>query len=227
MGRMSETRQRILDMARAMFNERGLHRVGVRDIAREAGMSPGNLAYHFPTKDSLVSALMAEIYDRNRRAVFGRLPDDFSVVILYRSAVAVMRNILDYRFALLSYVDTVMASEELQRLEASFRVKRRQRSDAMMRLLAQNGYLDQRAFDARAEYVHEQGELISSGWLSAEVLQGSRRGDEATVLHYAKVGCVLLEPYFTPRGARQMKQILAGTHDEGLWASVGAMTGKG
>jgi AcrR family transcriptional regulator len=217
---MSETRRRILDTARAMFNERGLHRVGVRDIARETGMSPGNLAYHFPTKDSLVSALMIELHDLNARTVFAELPADFSVVTLYRSAVAVMRNTLGYRFVLLSYVDAVMASPELQRLDASFQGKRRQRMEAMMELLARNGHLDRRAFNARAEYVHEQGEMISSGWLTADALRPGRRGDEAVVLHYAKVGCALLEPYCTPKGARQMRQILAGSHDEDLWARL-------
>jgi AcrR family transcriptional regulator len=95
---MSETRARILDTARAMFNERGVHRVGVRDIARETDMSPGNLAYHFPTKDSLVSALMLELHELNSRTVFAAPPADFSVVTFYRSAVAAMRSILGYRF---------------------------------------------------------------------------------------------------------------------------------
>jgi len=214
---MSETRQRILDTARALFNERGLHRVGVRDIARATGMSPGNLAYHFPTKDNLVSALVLELHELNARAVFADLPPSFSLVTLYRSAVIVMRNILGYRFVLLSYVDAVMASPELQELNASLFRKRRAREEEMMDLLARNGYLDRRAFAARAEYLYEQGDMISSGWLTADALRpGGRRDDETVVLHYAKVGCALLEPYCTPKGARQMRRVLAGAHDKDL-----------
>jgi AcrR family transcriptional regulator len=219
---MSETRQRILDTARGLFNERGLHRVGVRDIARATGMSPGNLAYHFPTKDGLVSALMLELYELNARTVFADLPADFSVVTLYRAAVGAMRNMLVYRFVLLSYVDAVMVSPALREFEAEFQAKRRQRSEAMMVRLAQNDYLDARAFAARADLLHEQGEMISSGWLAADARRPGRRSDEAVVLHYAKVGCALIEPYCTPKGARQMRQILAGKHDAGLWASAGA-----
>ncbi|XYI01042.1 TetR/AcrR family transcriptional regulator [Sorangium sp. So ce1128] len=211
---MSETRQRILDTARALFNERGLHRVGVRDIARATDMSPGNLAYHFRTKDDLVSALILELHERNARDIFTELPPAISLSVLYRSAVATMRNILRYRFVLLSYVDAVMASPKLLELEAALRIKRRRRHDALIDGLVRGGYLDRRAV-SRARYLDEQGQMISSGWLRAAELRGWH-DDQAIILHYAKVGTALLEPYCTPKGAREMRKILAGAFDEDL-----------
>lgn len=213
---MSDTRQRILAVARALFNERGLHRVGVRDLARELGISPGNLAYHFPTKDDLVSALVLELHELNARTVFAELPDDFSVVTLYRAAVATMRNMLEYRFVLLSYVDAVRASPELSKMDARLHEKRRRRANDMINRLADNGHLHRRRFSARADHVHEQCEMISSGWLTAHALHPERRSEQAAVLHYAKLGCVLLEPYLTDKGARQMRRILRGAYDEEL-----------
>src|SRR5262249_28286881 len=123
------------------------------------------------------------------------------------------RNILVYRFILRSYVDAVMASAELQELSATLVVEQRRRSDEMMALLARNGLVDGRAI-ARATYLHEQGRMISDGWLNAAAFNPALKGDLAIVLHYAKVGVALLEPYCTPKGARQMRRILAGDHDE-------------
>jgi AcrR family transcriptional regulator len=223
---MAETKRRILDTARALFNAEGLHRVGVRDIARATGMSPGNLAYHFPTKDTLVSALVRELHEHNARAFFGELPTPFSLVTLYGGAVIAMRNILSFRFVVLSYVDAVTASPELQGVELSLREKRRLRMDAMTDRLVKNGYLDEEAFAQRAAIVREQGELLSSAWLTAEAIYPSGRDDEGVVLHYAKLGCALLESSCTPKGARQMRRILAGGHDEGLWASAGAVIAR-
>jgi AcrR family transcriptional regulator len=210
-GRMSETRQRILDTARILFNDRGLHRVGVREIARAVGISPGNLSYHFKTKDDLVSALVLELHEW-ARTVFTGLPAEFSFVTLYRTAITVMHNTLRYRFVLLSYVDAVMASPELQRLEATLQITRRQRTHLMLGLLARNGFVHAEAI-AKAPYLHEISAMISSGWLNAAALDPIRRDDEAVVLHYAKIGCSLLEPYCTPAGALQMHEILAGQHD--------------
>ncbi|HEU4537053.1 MAG TPA: TetR family transcriptional regulator, partial [Polyangiaceae bacterium] len=204
---MAATRQKILDTARALFNERGLYRVGVRDVARAAGISPGNLGYHFPTRDDLVSALVLELRGLAARTVFAVLPDDFSLATLYLTACGAMRHMLAYRFVLLSYVDAVAASPELLRLEASLRADRRRRSDAMVARLVANGYVDgERA--ARAEHLFEQSEMVSSGWLGAASLRPDLRDDDAAaVLHYAKVGCALLEPYCTPKGARQMAEV--------------------
>ena len=44
---MREPRQRVLDPARALFNAHGLARVGVREIARELGISPRHLQSGF------------------------------------------------------------------------------------------------------------------------------------------------------------------------------------
>ncbi len=38
------TRQAILDRSRELFNEHGLESVGVRDLARDLGLSPGNVS---------------------------------------------------------------------------------------------------------------------------------------------------------------------------------------
>lgn len=210
---MADTRRRILDTARDLFNAHGLNRVGVRDIARAVGMSPGNLAYHFPTKDDLVAALVLELHDLNKRTVFSELPATFSLVTLYRAAVGAMRNMLVFRFVLLSYVDAVRASPELRELDAKLWAGRRERYDAMIELLARNGYVRGRAIAPRAATLYEIAEMISSGWLGAAALRTNLRDEGAIILHYAKLGMALLEPFTTPRGARQMRRILDGGYD--------------
>lgn len=208
---VADTRQRILDIARRLFNGRGLNHVGVRDVARAVGISAGNLAYHFPTKDDLVEALLLELHELNKRTAFATLPDDFSLTTLYRTAVAAMRNMLPYRFVLLSYVDAVRASPRLQALEAGLAKKRRARHDRMLDLLIGNRQLSARTVE-RSDVLYEQSMMISSGWLRAAALRGW--SDARAVLHFAKLGCALLEPHCTPSGARQMRRILDGALDK-------------
>jgi AcrR family transcriptional regulator len=52
------TRERILDCAEALFAERGLAGTAVRDIAREAGLTPASLYNHFPGKQALYEAVL-------------------------------------------------------------------------------------------------------------------------------------------------------------------------
>lgn len=53
----SDTQNRILDAALALFNERGVSKVSVNRIADSAGVSRGNLHYHFRTKEEIITAL--------------------------------------------------------------------------------------------------------------------------------------------------------------------------
>ncbi|MCP4396089.1 MAG: helix-turn-helix transcriptional regulator, partial [bacterium] len=41
------TKSRIIKTAVRLFNEQGTRAISTRHIARELGMSPGNLYYHF------------------------------------------------------------------------------------------------------------------------------------------------------------------------------------
>jgi AcrR family transcriptional regulator len=51
------TRDRILDAALQLFNERGTAAVSTNRIAAAAGLSPGNLYYHFTGKQEIIRAL--------------------------------------------------------------------------------------------------------------------------------------------------------------------------
>jgi len=53
-------RARILAAARALFAERGFVACRVADVARRAGMSPGNVYWHFDSKEAILRAILAE-----------------------------------------------------------------------------------------------------------------------------------------------------------------------
>lgn len=67
MGRPVEdltARARIRDAAILLFAERGVERTSVRDIAGQAGVSPGLLRHHFGSKEALREACDAYALDR-------------------------------------------------------------------------------------------------------------------------------------------------------------------
>lgn len=59
----TDTKQKILDTARALFNDYGYNSVSLRDIAKAVGISEGNLTYHFKKKEHLMERLLSESED--------------------------------------------------------------------------------------------------------------------------------------------------------------------
>lgn len=53
----ADRRADILDAAEACFVRSGFHRTTMQDVARAAGMVPGNLYNYFPSKDAIVAGL--------------------------------------------------------------------------------------------------------------------------------------------------------------------------
>ena len=52
-----KTRDRILECALQLFNQKGEPNVSTMEVANEMGISPGNLYYHFHGKEPLVLGL--------------------------------------------------------------------------------------------------------------------------------------------------------------------------
>jgi len=75
------TRERLLESARSLFAERGLHGVTTHDIAHHAGVAAGTFYLHFADKRTLFAVIardsVAVLRERLEKAVTGRaqVPD--------------------------------------------------------------------------------------------------------------------------------------------------------
>lgn len=98
MGNRQETRERILDHALKLFNEQGCHATTTNHIADAAGLSVGNLYYHFKNKEELIRALYARLNAATQAAFLlpqERLPDNTDLERLIRVNFTLL---WEYRF---------------------------------------------------------------------------------------------------------------------------------
>ncbi len=56
-----DTKEQIISESLRLFNQDGEELVGVREIARTLGISPGNLSYHFPRKEDIIGHHLAKL----------------------------------------------------------------------------------------------------------------------------------------------------------------------
>ncbi len=76
-----QTRERILQSARTLFEENGFAKTTLRDIGAAAGVTAGNIFVHFPNKDALMVAALAEEIDQLLAAAHASFPVDADLLV--------------------------------------------------------------------------------------------------------------------------------------------------
>ncbi|MCD5422849.1 TetR/AcrR family transcriptional regulator, partial [Rhodococcus pyridinivorans] len=56
---VTESRRRILEAAERLIAVRGIEKVRLRDIAREAGFSIGKIQHYFDNRDEVIEAMLS------------------------------------------------------------------------------------------------------------------------------------------------------------------------
>ena len=69
LGKARISSERVLDAAAKLFRDRGYAATTIRDIARESGMRPGSLYYHYSSKEKLLEAVLDRSISELIRAV--------------------------------------------------------------------------------------------------------------------------------------------------------------
>lgn len=75
-----ETRQLILQAAQRLFAQKGLEDCTIRDIAREAGVSPASVVVHFRSKTALLEQALHRDLEQALAALIGSLPQDLPLL---------------------------------------------------------------------------------------------------------------------------------------------------
>lgn len=87
-----KTREKIQDSAVRLFNERGYQQVSLRDIAKEADTTIGNLTYHFPQKENLLISILDNLHMEFPIKISGEIHRAELLSHLLNSFVSIQKN---------------------------------------------------------------------------------------------------------------------------------------
>jgi AcrR family transcriptional regulator len=106
-----DTRQRIIDVARALFSERSYLGVSMSDIAKRLSMTKAALYYHFTGKTELYLDVLRDVFaELRRRLEVAQTEDDdtrqlLRMVTVYLEFGAQENNLLNALFARLTFAE--------------------------------------------------------------------------------------------------------------------------
>jgi AcrR family transcriptional regulator len=203
-----DTRRRILDHARRAFNERGVATVAIREIARELDLSPGNLSYHFATKEELIVALIEEVHAANEAQVVmpgGRL--DFARVD--QIIRAIMLRDLENRWLMRDCIGLLTTLPLLRSRHLQLQREREARVDGIVARLIDSGLLDGDRATRALPQLRQQLLTQVFFWLPAAILAAPDRDPAVSLDAHARAALALFRAYCTPAGRRRLEALLA------------------
>lgn len=170
------TRERILEASLRLFNDFGEPNVTTALIADELNISPGNLYYHFRSKDEIIDSLFAD-FERDiesRLSAPGRRLPDVEDIWLFLHLV--FEAIWSYRFL---YRDLNDLLSRNRTLEIHFK-KILEHKIGTARLIC-DGLVasgEMRAERGEIEALATNMVVVSTYWLSFEYVRDPRKLDE-------------------------------------------------
>ena len=190
-----KTQERIKAKAISLFNEFGTGNISIGTIASEAGISRGNLQYHYADKQELIRAIYQDI----AREMSGNWEGDDRQPTVRHMAEMFARQfnyVWRYRFMYREMVGLVRADAELA---LRVRANRDHRIEAVIKFfkaLVKNRILKKARGDESLRYLVMVTWIFCDNWLNFVEIQGNEINSETLQEGYDHI-IEMLYPYLT------------------------------
>lgn len=199
------TKDKIVKATVKLFNEHGVTKVTLRQIAAEIGISHGNLAYHYSNKGVILNEIYTRMDEEMATTVY---PSKEKVDLVHFNFIyeKISRFQKKYRFF---YMDILEISrhhpEIIKRYRETIRV-RRQQYKQLFDTLIEKGYIKEESEPGYYKSLIHAIWVMSTFWLQQKQILGNRHpsiDSNSDVLHVWKI----MQPHLTEKGREQYSKI--------------------
>lgn len=199
------TRQKILDKALEMFNERGIEYVGLRELASVLDIRVSNITYYFPTKDDLVYELSLELSKVNTQVITKR--ESLTMSNFLEMLHQVFRNHVKFRCLLLSVVHLMKQNKHMAAAYKKTQKVRNATITSNLQVLVNAGYLNVNN-KTDMEFLVSSISLISRFWISEAAISYRGLTTEEQIQWYLTIITKLLTPYSSTKSKKDIRNFL-------------------
>ncbi len=201
---MSETKSKIVTVAEQLFFEYGIAGTRLQQIADAAGISVGNLAYHFKNKEAIVET----VYEN----LFTELSGILSEYMIYQQLsgfdkqfAAMYRFYEHQKFVFNNSWEIERNFPAIQQDWLSFINKIQLQFKKRIDYNIQNGYFKNEPYKGAYDQMCQTLMLTMACWIPQQIL----RGKPVKVELYKRALWSILYPIFTEKGTKEFEEFIA------------------
>jgi AcrR family transcriptional regulator len=205
------TRDRIIEAAVRLFNERGTAAVSTNHVAEEAGISPGNLYYHYRNKEEIIREIFGRLdafWDESYALPQDRAPNLSDMREMVGETFA---GLWEYRFFYRELGALTRRDPELGRRYRELRDRGLAGTEAHLRSFVEAGVLEDPGDRTSLQRLARTLVLVAEFWLPFEETGGEALGP-GEVREGVALMMQVLAPYLTDQALAEFE---TGSRSEG------------
>jgi AcrR family transcriptional regulator len=205
---MKNTKEKILDTSRFLFNKFGYSQVTIRMIAMELEMSSGNLNYHFKKREAILEALyfeMVAVFDERIKQLENQ---KISLEMIQSDIKTSMERMVLYQFFWTDLYNLLMQNTVIKNHFQNAYEKRKQGSHLLFKMMIKENLLKKATFKNEYHFLIERMISFSNTWLYTSLLYQKREIDDDFIDNQAITLLSMLFPYLTELGKGDFEKLI-------------------
>jgi len=201
---MMKTKDRILATSLTLFNERGLSQVTLRTIAKEMGISQGNLNYHFKKRQDIIEGLYFQLVGRMDEIFQDLVTKEVDILLIFESNRGVLAAFYNFRFFMLDFVQIMRENPSIKEHYLQLQQARIAQFQQTVTILQDKKLVRLEEFKDEFYHLYQRMSILGDFWLSAATISGL--ATEHDIQRYQLILSESIYPYLTPAGKRSFLQ---------------------
>lgn len=201
-----KTKDRILQAALRQFNTLGTDQATVRSIAKEVGISHGNLCYHYKNTDELIEALYFQLVAEAAPMAEQAFDQSVSFDTVWHQSWSTFQLLYRYRFLFLDFARIIRRIESMKQNFRQLMALRRQQFRTGLQQLVLNGWMRPEPTEGCYDHLITNWLIIGNHWITESALKFDQV-DPSIVQYYHRASMAMFVPLLTEKGLQAYERL--------------------
>ncbi len=203
---MGDTKESILRSALRLFNKYGTSSVTLRTIAKDLGISQGNLNYHFKKREDIIIELYRRLVYDIDEIMLGNQEKEVSLKLLFDVSEVVTSNFYRYRFVLLNFTEVMQEHRTIRNHFRGMAKLREEQITAMFEAFVHKGLMNQEQYPNQFRNLCRRYQIMGDFWMSSAKVLNSNGVTKKAIKEYSGLLLEAIYPYLTSVGQKEFKK---------------------
>jgi len=192
-----KTREKIVNKALELFNENGYNNITTRHVAKELGMSAGNLHYHFKHTEDLIKYIFSDLKMKMDEMINQFKTTEYvSLDHLFNYTEVTFEILYSYRFIFLNFVDILRKIPEIESQYKELNISRKSEFQLIFAEFQKNKIFRENIPEFILDNLVTQIFIIGDNWMAYNSLT-LKLDKKKAFQHYSIVFLNLFYPFLS------------------------------